>query len=166
MIDDVLTVALFPQIGLKFLENRGNPDAFEPAPVEESAAPASSGKGGTYTVNVGGQSYVTEVLDNGSMTVNVNGQSYSVDVSEGGEVSTSAVAPAAASGESVSAPLAGNIFKVLVSPGQQVAEGEIVMILEAMKMETEISATKAGTIGQVLVKEGDSVTVGDALFTL
>ena len=165
MIDDVLTVALFPQIGMKFLENRGNPDAFEPAPVEESAAPASSGKGGTYTVNVAGKSYVTQVADNGSMTVNVNGQSYSVDVSEGGEVSTS-VATAATSGETIPAPLAGNIFKVLVSPGQQVAEGEIVMILEAMKMETEISAPKAGTVGEVLVKEGDSVTVGDALFTL
>jgi len=69
-IDDVLTVALFPQIGMKFLENRGNPDAFEPAPVEESAAPASSGKGGTYTVNVGGKSFVTEVADSGAMTVN------------------------------------------------------------------------------------------------
>jgi len=165
MIDDVLTVALFPQIGLKFLENRGNPDAFEPAPVEESATKAASGKGGTYTVKVSGKSYVTQVDDSGSMTINVNGQSYSVDVSEGGEVSTS-VAPAAIGGESVPAPLAGNIFKVLVSPGQQVAEGEIVMILEAMKMETEISAPKAGTVGQVLVKEGDSVTVGDALFTL
>ncbi|BCE02400.1 sodium-extruding oxaloacetate decarboxylase subunit alpha [Marinicellulosiphila megalodicopiae] len=164
-IDDVLTVALFPQIGLKFLENRGNPDAFEPAPVEETAAAPTSGNGGTFTASVNGQSYVTEVDDNGTMTVNVNGKAYSIDVTEGGEVSA-APATVASGGTEVSAPLAGNIFKVLVSPGQQVAEGEVVMILEAMKMETEISAPSAGVVGQILVKEGDSVTVGDALLTL
>jgi len=81
-------------------------------------------------------------------------------------VATSTAPAAASGGESVPAPLAGNIFKVLVSPGQQVAQGEVVMIMEAMKMETEISADKAGTVGQVMVKEGDSVVVGDALFTL
>lgn len=163
-IDDVLTVALFPQIGLKFLENRGNPDAFEPAPQEDTASAGGSASG-NYTVELNGQSYVAQVDDSGSMTVNVNGTAYAVDVTEGGEVLASA-APAASGGEPVAAPLAGNIFKVLVQPGQQVAEGEVVMILEAMKMETEVSAPRAGTVGQVTVKEGDSVTVGDCLLTL
>jgi oxaloacetate decarboxylase alpha subunit len=64
-IDDVLTYALFPQIGLKFLKDRGNPDAFEPVPTLESAiasmAPANSSEKDVYTIAVNGQSYVVQV---------------------------------------------------------------------------------------------------------
>lgn len=156
-IDDVLTYALFPQIGLKFLENRGNPDAFEPVPTLEDALAMSAPK------NTGPQVY----------TISVNGQNYVVQVTEGGDIS--AVAPAAApaaappavgSGESVPAPLAGNIWKVQVAAGQAVQEGDVLVILEAMKMETEVRAAKAGTIVSVDVKEGDAVQVGDSLVTL
>ncbi|UBU48339.1 sodium-extruding oxaloacetate decarboxylase subunit alpha [Cobetia amphilecti] len=177
--DDVLTYALFPQIGLKFLRNRGNPDAFEPAPqavddkasksasAPDAAAPAVS----TQTASSGPQTY----------TLNVNGKQYVVEVAEGGDITqvqasapaapapaAAAAAPAAqaASGEPVSAPLAGNIFKVNVSVGDSVAEGDVVIILEAMKMETEIRAHQAGTVSAVKVKEGDSVSVGDVLITL
>jgi len=66
----------------------------------------------------------------------------------------------------VGSPLAGNIFKVMVQPGDQVAEGDLVIILEAMKMETEIRAPKAGTIGSVSAKEGSAVKVGDTLYTI
>jgi oxaloacetate decarboxylase alpha subunit len=78
-------------------------------------------------------------------------------------------APAAApvsGGEPITAPLAGNIWKVHATPGQAVQEGDVLLILEAMKMETEVRAHKAGTIGSVTVKEGDAVSVGDALLTL
>ena len=68
--------------------------------------------------------------------------------------------------ESIDAPLAGNIFKVNVRPGDQVAEGDVVIILEAMKMETEVRASSAGTVSKVNVSEGDSVAVGDALIEL
>ena len=64
------------------------------------------------------------------------------------------------------APLAGNIFKVLVSPGDEVEEGETMIILEAMKMETVVSAPKTGVITEVTVKEGDAVAVGDTLVKL
>ena len=161
--DDVLTYALFPQIGLKFLENRNNPDAFEPHPDNE-VAPEPAPQVVAAAQSGGIESY----------SVRVNGQAYQVEVGPGGEISdiapvaaTVAAAPAAvASGEPLAAPLAGNIFKVLVSPGQQVAAGEVVMILEAMKMETEVRAVNAGVVGQVSVKEGDSVTVGQTLLTL
>ncbi len=164
-VDDVLICALFPQIGLKFLENRGKPDAFEPVPTEESAAAATKGAdSGTYTVEVNGKSYVAEVDASGDVNVTINGKHYSTKVSEGGEVTA---APAAASsGAAIPAPLAGNIFKVLVSPGDVVEEGQVVMILEAMKMETEVSASQGGTVSSVSVKEGDSVAVGDTLLTL
>ena len=117
-VDDVLTYALFPQIGLKFLENRGNPDAFEPPPGEDppAAAPPASGS--------------PAAGDSGVYTVTVNGQRYVVEVSEGGDVQkleAAASAPAAqpaeaasASAEAVKAPLAGNIFKVNVAPGDSV----------------------------------------------
>ncbi|MFH7115137.1 biotin/lipoyl-containing protein, partial [Klebsiella pneumoniae] len=66
----------------------------------------------------------------------------------------------------VTAPLAGTIWKVLASEGQTVAAGEVLLILEAMKMETEIRAAQAGTVRGIAVKAGDAVAVGDTLMTL
>jgi len=111
-------------------------------------------------------------------TVEVEGASYTVTVSNGGDLTgivpvggASLAAPASAGapvtgGEPLLAPLAGNIFKVHATPGQAVQEGDLVIVLEAMKMETEIRAFKTGTIGSVNVKEGDAVVVGDALLTI
>ncbi|WP_225011280.1 biotin/lipoyl-containing protein, partial [Novosphingobium percolationis] len=83
-----------------------------------------------------------------------------------GGASAGAAESAGGSGESIDAPLAGNIFKVNVRPGDQVAEGDVVIILEAMKMETEVRASSSGTVSKVNVSEGDSVAVGDALIEL
>ncbi|MFQ3231665.1 sodium-extruding oxaloacetate decarboxylase subunit alpha [Reinekea sp.] len=163
-VDDVLTYALFPQIGLKFLQNRGNPDAFEPVPTAESASAGSGKDAGVYTVEVNGKHYVAAVDASGEVAVTINGKTYNTAITEGGEVTTSA-APSN-TGVEVSAPLAGNIFKVLVQPGDIVEEGQVVMILEAMKMETEVSSPSAGTVSSVTAKEGDSVSVGDTLITL
>lgn len=166
-IDDALTLALFPQIGLKFLENRGNADAFEPAPTLESAAPAvaSGGSDGTYTVSVNGKQYVAEVSGDGQVSVKVNGQTFATSVAAGGEASPSAPA-ASSSGETINAPLAGNIFKVNVQQGQQVNEGDVLIILEAMKMETEVKASFSGVVSAIHVNAGDAVAVGDVLLTL
>lgn len=157
-IDDVLTYALFPQIGLKFLENRGNPAAFEPAPAGKEAPAREVGKPEVYTVEVGGKSYVVQVNEGGDIE--------GLKAVGGGVNSAAAVAAPVGAGESQNAPLAGNIFKVLVQPGQVVEEGQLIIILEAMKMETEIRAFKAGTIAAVNVKVGDAVAVGDSLLTI
>jgi oxaloacetate decarboxylase alpha subunit len=156
-VDDVLTYALFPQIGLKFLKNRHNPDAFEPVPVmDNSPSPArSSGQGQeTYTIKVNGQSYVVQVNEGGDIS----------------HVESSSPAPAPSApigeGEPVEAPLSGNIWKIEVSVGQQVKEGDTLLILEAMKMETQIVASKSGTVSSISVKQGDSVKVGDQLATI
>ncbi|MGQ7246653.1 sodium-extruding oxaloacetate decarboxylase subunit alpha [Halomonas sp. V046] len=166
-IDDVLTYALFPQIGLKFLKNRDNPDAFEPAPSAEtaptvaaSADTATAAGPETYTITVNGVAYVVEVAEGGDIT-EVQQQGTATQAS-----SAPAPAPAASSGERIDAPLAGNIFKVNVRPGDSVAEGDVVVILEAMKMETEIRASQGGTVSEVKVAEGDSVSVGDTLIVL
>jgi oxaloacetate decarboxylase alpha subunit len=68
--------------------------------------------------------------------------------------------------EEICAPLSGTIWKILVSSNQSVNEGDTLLILEAMKMETEIKATHSGSVFSVNVQEGDSVSVGQALLTL
>ncbi len=161
-IDDVLTYALFPQIGMKFLENRDNPSAFEPVPTGEPdlTAPASAGSTEAYTVVV-------------------DGHAYNVSVGPGGQVAdiqaapTAAPAPAPApapaaggAGQAVPAPLAGNIFKINTAAGQMVKSGDVIMVLEAMKMETEVRAPADGVVQVINVKEGDVVQVGDTLITL
>ncbi len=155
-IDDVLTYALFPQIGLKFLENRNNPDAFEPVPTGQIARAAVAGQAEVYTVSVNGQSYVVEVNDGGDVT----------GIVPVGTAAASTAVAAQGSGEPITAPLAGNIFKVHVSPGQSIQEGDVVIILEAMKMETEIRAPHPGTVSQINIKEGDAVSVGDVLISM
>ncbi|WPK52286.1 sodium-extruding oxaloacetate decarboxylase subunit alpha [Vibrio fluvialis] len=165
VVDDVLTYALFPQVGLKFLKNRHNPDAFEPAPGCEpapAAAPvvsASSGGVETYSVRVDGQVYNVEVGPQGQLT--------SV-IPTAATQAAPVIAPAetVSDAEAVPAPLAGNIFKINVQTGSEVAEGDILIVLEAMKMETEIRAARGGVVQDLHVKEGDSVTVGAPLLSL
>ncbi|HCB1074982.1 TPA: biotin/lipoyl-binding protein, partial [Klebsiella variicola subsp. variicola] len=160
-IDDVLTVALFPQPGLKFLENRHNPAAFEPLPQAEAAQPLAKAEkpaaSGIYTVEVEGKAFVVKVSDGGDVS----------QLSAAPVAAAPAAAPApAGAGTPVTAPLAGTIWKVLAAEGQTVAEGEVLLILEAMKMETEIRAAQAGTVRGIAVKAGDAVAVGDTLLQL
>ncbi|MCL1040741.1 sodium-extruding oxaloacetate decarboxylase subunit alpha [Shewanella marisflavi] len=165
--DDVLTYALFPQIGLKFLKNRNNPDAFEPKPealqpsISNDVQQAAPSKGKeTYTVNVQGQSFVVEVSQGGDISQIVPSENV---------VPFAAPEPAATSvgeGSPMNAPLSGNIFKVNVQPGDAVKAGDVVIILEAMKMETEIRAESDGVVAKVCVKEGDSVAVGNQLLAI
>lgn len=167
--EDVLTYALFPQIGLKFIKNRNNPDAFEPKPVlapkVEIDNTASEPRGPeTYTVNVQGQSFVVEVSSGGDIG--------KISSAENVVPFTPPATPQAAVTQGnvvkfeMKAPLSGNIFKVNVSPGDTVREGDVVIILEAMKMETEIRAEVDGVISKIWVKEGDSVSVGHQLLGL
>ncbi|WP_131029201.1 biotin/lipoyl-containing protein, partial [Klebsiella variicola] len=160
-IDDVLTVALFPQPGLKFLENRHNPAAFEPVPQAEAAQPLAKAEkpaaSGIYTVEVEGKAFVVKVSDGGDVS----------QLSAAPVAAAPAAAPApAGAGIPVTAPLAGTIWKVLAAEGQTVSEGEVLLILEAMKMETEIRAAQAGTVRGIAVKAGDAVAVGDTLLQL
>jgi len=164
-VDDVLIYALFPQVGLKFLENRNNPSAFEPPPWEETEAPAPAPQAAPRPVQPASEAYRIEV----------NGKAYDVTVSPQGAVRTVAAvppaspvpaAPTAGAETTVAAPLAGNIFKLKVVQGQRVQSGDVVLLLEAMKMETEVRAPAAGVVAEIRVKEGDSVHVGDPLLVL
>jgi oxaloacetate decarboxylase alpha subunit len=160
LVEDVLIYALFPQIGLKFLENRHNADAFEPAPQIAQQSPATDPAPS-----------LPAAQDPESYTVTVNGKPYSVTVSVGGEIQQVVQQPAlttaaATTGEAIPAPLAGNIFKVKVTLGQQINAGDVIVIMEAMKMETEVRATRGGTVESIVAKEGEAVQVGDPLVIL
>jgi len=163
--DDVLTYALFSQVALKFLENRNNPEVFEPEPSAERKPSAEKTPSqndlknniidtepNIYTVTVSGQSYVVQVDEGGEIVQGPNLVRAATDIPKtGGKV------------ESIVAPLSGQVFKIPVFKGQKISEGEVVFILEAMKMETEIRAVKTGAITELCVKEGDTVSVGDSL---
>ncbi|MDO9103567.1 MAG: sodium-extruding oxaloacetate decarboxylase subunit alpha [Methylovulum sp.] len=160
--EDALINGMFAQVGWKFLVNRGNPAAFEAAP--NSAAVAVVG-----TVKADNELKAIE-----SYTVNVDGRNFNVAVGPGGAAMT--IQPtvaeakqtdlAAHNGAVVYAPMAGNILKILVSEGSVVAEGEVVVIMEAMKMETEVRSKFAGIVSAVHVKEGGAVAGGNALVSL
>ena len=155
-IDDVLTYALFPQVGLKFLENKGNPSVFEPAPTGKPAAVLNDAGEEIYTVSVEGVQYSVSVANGGDISA----------IAQVGTPSESVPKIIAADGEPVSAPLAGNVVKVLVKAGQVVQEGDSLLIIEAMKMETSISAPRSGTVADIKVQSGDACAVGDSLVTL
>ena len=165
-VDDALIVALFPQIAWKFLENRNNPAAFEPAPTgNESAvenkpvskAAPSASSSAVYTVELEGKAFVVKVSEGG-------------DISHVATTALQAVPQAAPApttgGTPVTAPMAGNIWKVVATEGQTIAAGDVLFILEAMKMETEVKAAQAGTVRGICVKAGDAVAVGDTVMTL
>lgn len=117
------------------------------------------------------------------LNVTVNGIAYSVEVEVeeeqrqlgsivfGGSAPSTASEPATASVQGVSAnsvvaPLAGSVFKVLVSEGEEIEAGQVLLILEAMKMETEITAPAAGTVKEIYVAVGDPVQGGQALIEI
>lgn len=168
VVDDVLTYALFPQIGLKFLQNRDNPDAFEPPPSFENAKPVPKAETGDnsierYDVCISGECFSVEVGPDGSLKASERAE-------PAAQKPTTEPAPAktAPAGDTrpVTAPLSGNLWKYQVQPGDTVQKGDVVVILEAMKMETEVRSELAGTVAELKAREGDSVISGDVLLTL
>jgi oxaloacetate decarboxylase (Na+ extruding) subunit alpha len=159
-LDDVLTYALFPQIGLRFLENRNNPTAFEPAPTgKESSVVTSDAGEEIYTVEVEGKKFTVTVSNGGDIT--------GIKPLQAAGSSSASTKPASnAEARNLPAPLAGNIIKVFVNVSDEVKEGDVIMLLEAMKMETQISAPCTGTISSIDVKTGDSVPVGKQLLSI
>jgi oxaloacetate decarboxylase alpha subunit len=162
-VEDVLTYALFPQVGLHFLENRNDPGAFEPVPWSQPE-PASGGGAGPAARAAAGAGTEAGPM---SYHVRVNGRDYEVEVAPGGEISTLRSAPEAPAVETgarpLLSPLTGTVSKVVVREGQRVVAGDVVVILEAMKMETEVRATDGGVVRSIAVREGQPVSSGSPL---
>ena len=164
-IDDVLIYALFQQVGIKFLKNRNNPDAFEPVPGEPEPAPVASTPASPAAVPIA-------AVENYQVTV--NGTQYDVvvapgsgDISQATPVASTTVAAApVVTGTSINAPMTGNVIEVLVSVGQQVKDGDPVLVIEAMKMETEIRSNTNGTVQSISVSKGDSIQADQVLMII
>ena len=151
--DNILIFAMFPEIGLQFLKNINNPEFFE----EEPLSFESRGSEG-YSVNVNGEEYVISINPLGEIEF-ADGVSANTSATNTQPTSTSNAQP-------INAQLGGNIFKVLCKVGDVIALDQTVLILEAMKMETEVKSPIAGTITSIEVKEGDAVTPGQLLLTV
>lgn len=170
-IDDVLTYALFPQVGFKFLENRHNPAAFEPVPAASEASEHPTGgvdaapvAETNFEVTVNGRRFRVERPDEGILTV--NGRSYKVSVESANAGTSPEAKPSGGEGEVVKAPMAGHILRINVTPGQHVEANTVVIVMEAMKMETEIRTRSHGIVANVLVKVGETVASQDDLLIL
>lgn len=150
--ENILIFAMFPEIGLNFLENINTPDYFESEPLEINEITDSS-----YLVTVDDQEYSVTLKADNSVTINGNSQTQEVSPS---------ITSAVGAGKVIEAPLGGNIFRTMVSEGESVEADSTVLILEAMKMETEIKSPSAGVIGKIFVKPGDSVKPGTPLFEI
>ena len=136
----------------------------EAAPAPAAAAPSASG----YTVTVNNKPYAVKI--DGDTAV-VNGVAYAISVKEGMDASAAApvaAAPVAAAGPGteVKAPMPGLILRIECQVGDTVADGDLVLVMEAMKMETEIFAPCAGTITEIRVAQGDQKKAGDVLVVI
>ena len=178
--EDVLTYAMFPDIGRKFLEERDagslTPEALLPIP--EAGGVAAAGGGGVpteFVIDVHGESYRVDITGVGVKTDGKRHFYLSIDgmpeevvfeplndfVAGTGGKRKQAQAPG-----DVSTSMPGNIVEVLVKEGDQVKAGQAVLISEAMKMETEVQAPIAGTVKAVHVAKGDRVNPGEVLIEI
>jgi len=162
--EDLLSYSLFPKVALKFFKTRNQPQPTETSTPAKTEAPATpvptapavpAGSAGVYNVNVNGRNYAVQVSMGGSPVAPT-----APPVAAPAPV---APVPAGGSGSPLTAPLPGSIFTLKCNVGDQVNEGDTLIIMEAMKMETEVNAHCAGTIQSILVKEGDTIQTGDQL---
>ena len=175
--EDVLTYAMFPDIGRKFLEERAagtlSPEVLLPIPEAGGVAPAGGeGVPTEFVVDVHGESYRVDITGVGVKSdgkrhfyLSIDGMPEEVvfePLNDFVAGSSGKRKQASAPGD-VSTSMPGNIVDVLVKVGDVVKAGQAVLISEAMKMETEVQAPIAGTVTAVHVAKGDRVNPGDVL---
>ncbi len=165
-IDDTLTYALFPQPALKFFQNRHNPSAFEPVPrADDAVANPDDTAADVFTVAVEGVRYLVKVTPGGDVERFV-ALGADKDTSVGTRSGHAEQEMSATSVTSLLSPLSGTVQKLLVGIDDEVVEGDVVLLLEAMKMETEIRANASGKVREIRVLEGGSVAAGAVLVTI
>ena len=145
--------------GIEFLLGKGQVSVNKTA-NKEAAPAAQASSNGEYTVKVNGKNYAVK-LEGDKATV--NGKAYDINVKAGIEQKASA---GSADGEEVKAALPGNVLRLEVEEGDEVAEGDVLLVVEAMKMETEVKSPKAGTVQAIEVAQGDKIITGQTLVVI
>ena len=145
--------------GIEFLLGKGQVSVNKTA-KKETASAAQASSTGEYTVKVNGKNYAVK-LDGDKATV--NGKAYDINVKAGIEQKASS---GSAEGEEVKAALPGNVLRLEVEEGDEVAEGDVLLVVEAMKMETEVKSPKAGTVQAIEVAQGDKIITGQTLVVI
>ena len=145
--------------GIEFLLGKGKVSVNKTA-NKEAAPAAQASSNGEYTVKVNGKNYAVK-LEGDKATV--NGKAYDINVKAGIEQKASA---GSADGEEVKAALPGNVLRLEVEEGDEVAEGDVLLVVEAMKMETEVKSPKAGTVQAIEVAQGDKIITGQTLVVI
>ena len=147
--------------GIDFLLGKGQVSVNK-VKADAPKAAAAANASGEYTVKVNGKAYAVKL--DGENKATVNGKVYDIDVKSGIEAKGSAAS--AGEGEEVKAGLPGNVLRIEVSEGDSVSEGDVLLVVEAMKMETEVKSPKAGTVNSILVSQGDKVVTGQAMVVI
>jgi len=160
--ENIFIAAACGEKGINFLKG-DKPMGIRYKEAEKPAVKA--GNKGVYTATVDGRAVAVEVaVDGKSYTAKVNGKSYNVAVAEGAAApATKAAGASSGAASDLTSPLPGTVMKIVAAEGADVAAGETILVLEAMKMETEIKAEKAGRVAQILVAQGAVVAAGDVL---
>lgn len=163
--ENIFIAAACKEKGIRFLKGEAEVGVRKIDPAAQAAAatpaPTAARKPAEYTVTVDGKEYF--MAFEGNMAT-VNGKAFRVDIKNvESETSAPEEGSAATQVTSVTSQMPGVVFKILVSSGDRVTEGQPVLILEAMKMEMEIPATVTGTIAAVNVAVGEQVTTGQVL---
>ena len=154
--ENIFISAACKEKGILFLEGKGTIGVRKCEPSDKE--PKVDDANNAYTVTVNGKKYAV-ALEGRKATV--NGKLYDFDVKAGIEAK-------AATGDAtpVKAALPGTVLKVLVSAGDSIGEGDVIAVVEAMKMETEIKSPISGTVKEVEIEAGDKVKTGDVLVTI
>lgn len=148
--------------GIDFLLGKGQVSVNKvTADAPKSVAAPTANANGEYTVKVNGKAYAVKL--DGDNKATVNGKVYDINVKAGIEAKTSTNS---GDGEEIKAGLPGNVLRIEISEGQEVSEGDVLLVVEAMKMETEVKSPKSGTVQSILVSQGDKVVTGQAMVVI
>ena len=159
--ENIFIAAACKEKGILFLEGKGTIGVRKCEAASKDSAPcAAESKDGGYTVSVNGKKYAVKV--EGDKAV-VNGKTYDINVKSGIDTASAA---GTGEGTPVKTGLPGNVLRVLVEEDDLVEEGDVIAVIEAMKMETEVKTTVAGTVKSVEIEPGDKVLPGQVLATV
>lgn len=148
--EDVLTYALYPAVALKFLKGEVEEESLKPPEEPLSGDEEPAGLPTEYSVDVDGEVFDVKITPVGYMEIEGAPKKVPLSNVEGAVTTT----------------MQGMILKLKVSRGDQVNEGDVVAVLEAMKMENDVHAPYAGTVDQIYVDEGDTVDAGEVLMVI